>query len=50
MAFFGAVPAIIVCDNLKAAVVSADRKSPQIQRTYLEFAHHYDAKISPARV
>lgn len=50
MAFFGAAPAIVVCDNLKAAVVRADRKSPQIQRTYLDFARHYNTKISPARV
>ena len=49
MAFFGAVPAIVVCDNLKAAVVRADRKSPQIQRTYLDFARHYNTRISPAR-
>ena len=49
MAFLGAVPAIVVCDNLKAAVVCADRKNPKIQRTYLEFARHYNTKISPAR-
>ena len=50
MAFFCAVPSIIVCDNLKAAIVRADRKHPKIQRTYLEFARHYNPKISPARV
>ncbi len=49
MEFSGAVPEIIVCDNLKAAVVRADRKHPQIQHTYLDFAHHYKTKILPAR-
>ena len=50
MAFFGAVPATILCDNLKAAAVRAARKSRQIQRTCLDFARHYNTKISPTHV
>ncbi len=50
MAFFGAVPAVVVCDNLKAAVVRANRRNQKIQPTYLDFARHYNTKISPARV
>lgn len=50
MTFFGAVPAIVVCDNLKAAVVRADRTHPKIQPTYMDLAGHYNTKILPTRV
>ena len=38
MVFFGAVPAIVVCDNLNAAVERTDRKHPKIHPTYLDLA------------
>ena len=50
MDFFGRVPEVIVCDNLKAAVVQTRGKHPKIQPTYLDFAHHYGTRIRPARV
>ena len=48
--FFGALPRVVVCDNLKAAVTRADRKNPVLNETYKDFARHYDLIISPARV
>lgn len=48
--FLGAVPNIIVCDNLKAAVTHADRKAPVFNPTYADFARYYDLTLSAARV
>ena len=33
-AFYGGVPALVVCDNLKAGVTSAHRYEPAANRTY----------------
>jgi transposase len=49
LAFFGGVPAAIVCDQLKTGVVVACRYEPGLQRTYDEFAQHYGTAILPAR-
>jgi len=38
--FFGGVTARVVIDNLKAAVVKADRYEPVFQRTFNEYADH----------
>jgi transposase len=46
--YFGGVPMVVVPDNLKSAVVVAGR-SPQIQRSYADFARHYALAILPAR-
>ncbi|MEN9825565.1 MAG: hypothetical protein RI953_1310 [Pseudomonadota bacterium] len=48
--FFGGVPAILVPDNLKAAVRSPSRYEPKIQSNYLDFAEHYNCAVIPARV
>ena len=48
--FLGAVPRIIVCDNLKAAVTRADRKAPVFNTTYADFARYYDLTLLAARV
>jgi len=45
--FFGGVPARIVLDNLKAAIVKACRHEPAIQRAYRECAEHYGFLIDP---
>jgi transposase len=48
---FGGVPAVIVPDNLKAAVVRAAfvvDDDPVIQRSYRELARHYGFQIDPA--
>lgn len=47
--FFGGAPQIEVPDNLKAAVIRAG-KEPELNRTYLEQAKHYQVVIIPARV
>jgi transposase len=48
-AHFGGVPRKIVVDNLKAAIVKAVLHEPVAQRSYREFAMHYDFLISPCR-
>lgn len=46
--FFGGVPARVVLDNLKAAVVKADRYEPLFQRSFEEYAHYRGFVIDPA--
>ena len=47
--YFGGVPAKIVLDNLKAAIVQAVLHDPVVQRSYRECAEHYGFLISPCR-
>jgi transposase len=47
--FFGAVPAIVVPDNLKSGITRACRYEPDINPTYLEFADHYGLAVISAR-
>ena len=49
LAFLGGVPAAIVPDNLKSGVTSPCRYEPGINRSYQDFAEHYDVAIIPAR-
>jgi transposase len=46
---FGAVPQIVVCDNLRSGVKSAHRYEPEINATYVEMAAHYGVAIIPTR-
>ena len=48
-AFLGGVPKAVVPDNLKSAVIKADRFDPGLNRTYAEMAAHYGTAILPAR-
>jgi len=48
-AFLGGVPKAIVPDNLKSAVIKADRFDPGLNRTYAEMAAHYGTAVLPAR-
>jgi len=48
-AFFGGVPALLVPDNLRAAVKDPNRYDPGPNATYLELARHYHCAILPAR-
>jgi len=48
--YFEGAPAAIVPDNLKSGVRKANRYEPKINRTYEEFARHYQTVILPARV
>lgn len=45
----GGVPKMIVCDNLKAAVIKANRYEPEINRAMEDFANHYGVTILPTR-
>jgi transposase len=47
--FLGGVPALIVPDQLKTGVRDASRYEPILQRTYEEWAAHYQTVILPAR-
>jgi len=48
--FLGAVPALLVPDNLKSAVTRPCRYEPEANATYEELAQHYGTAILPARV
>jgi len=47
---FGGVPDVLVPDNLKAAIVKADRYEPEVNRALEDFANHYGFAVLPARV
>jgi len=47
--FFGAVPAIVVPDNLRSGVTKAHRYEPDINATYQEMAEHYGVVVIPTR-
>ena len=47
--YFGGVPAGLVPDQLKSAVVGASRYEPDLQRTYEDLAEHYGTAVVPAR-
>lgn len=47
--FFGGVPQAIVSDNLKSAVNRASKYEPEINKTFKDFAQHYNCVINPAR-
>ena len=49
-AFFGGVPELLVCDNLRTGVTTPCRYEPYIQRTYEEMADYYGTAILPARI
>jgi transposase len=48
-AFFGGVTSLVVLDNLKAAVVKADRYEPLFNRTFEAYAHHRGFTIDATR-
>lgn len=50
LTFYGGVPAAIVPDNLKSGVTDPCRYEPGINRSYQDFAEHYQVAIIPARV
>ena len=47
--FFGAVPDIIVPDNLRSATTRACKYDPDLNPTYQQLAAHYNVAIIPAR-
>ena len=48
--YFGAVPALIIPDNLKSGVTQASYYEPEINATYADWATHYGTVILPTRV
>ena len=48
-AFYGAVPNILVPDNLKAAVTSHKRGVVKLNESYEDMARHYGIAVEPAR-
>lgn len=47
--FYGGVPKAIVSDNLKSAVTRSSRYQAQINRSFKDFAQHYNCVINPTR-
>jgi len=47
--YYGGVPAAIVPDNLKSAVIKSSKYEATINETFLDFADHYSTTILPAR-
>lgn len=51
LGYFGGVPAIVVCDNCKQAVVANnDWIEPELNKDYAEWADHNHTAILPAKV
>ena len=49
--YFGGVPALVVCDNCKQAViVNQDWIEPELNKDYADWANHYGTVILPAKV
>lgn len=48
--YFGGVPRMIQCDNLKTGVEKHGRHEIVLNRTYQELAEHYETAIVPARL
>jgi hypothetical protein len=46
----GGAPRILVPDNLKAAVIRANRYQPELNRVLEDFANYYGITVLPARV
>jgi transposase len=49
LAAIGGVPALLVPDNTKVAVIKACLYDPVINRTYADMAAHYGTAVLPAR-
>jgi transposase len=47
--FYGALPEMLVPDNLKSGVTSPDRFEPVLNQSFAEFARHYGVAVIPAR-
>ncbi len=48
--FFGALPRVILSDNLKAFVIRADRYEPDFNDVCVQLAHHYQLDLQATRV
>ena len=50
LVYFGGAPQILVPDNLKSAIVKANKYDPEVNRALEDFANHYNFAVVPARV
>ncbi len=50
LSFFKGVPLILKPDNLKTAVIKADKYEPELNTAMVELANHYNTVVVPARV
>lgn len=50
LVFLGGVPAVLVPDNLKSAIIKANRYEPDVNRALEDFANHYGTVVIPTRV
>ena len=51
LAYFGGVPALVICDNCKQAVIAnRDWIEPELNKDYAEWAEHNHTVILPAKV
>lgn len=48
--FLGGVPTVLVPDNLKSAIIKANRYEPDVNRALEDFANHYGTIVIPTRV
>jgi transposase len=48
--FYGGVPKVVVCDQLKNGVIKSHRYDPDLNPDYVALASHYGTVIVPARV
>ncbi|MDA3817119.1 MAG: IS21 family transposase [Prolixibacteraceae bacterium] len=46
---FGGVPKVLVPDNLKSAIIKANRYEPTVNQVLEDFANHYNMSVIPAR-
>jgi transposase len=49
LAYFGGVPAMIIPDNLKSAVIKNSKGKIKLNPRFVDFARHYKTVIIPAR-
>ena len=47
--FFGGVPKVLVPDNLKSAVTKANKYEADLNKSFADFANHYQVAVLPAR-
>lgn len=45
--YFGGIPEVLIFDNLRPVVDKADRYSPRINKTFLEYAQHRNFIVDP---
>lgn len=45
----GGTPGVLIPDNLKSAIIRADRYEPDVNRSLEDFANHYNITVVPTR-